>query len=529
MSNNIPIEKRKLLKFTKDGQPCGLLAAKFKTWYSNELKHNFSYHIPMSNFPKEDFDRMWLQAKAYWMIQTDAPREFMKKWSKKRGTNWRCELNTKFVKKNKNACDTYPFLDRDHWNDFVAQKSTDEFKAKSVQAKTANAANKNVLRLGRSGWVGFKERKENIWPQLVAKYTDFKGITNSRSRWFLMGHAKENKETNEYELTEFVIEIGVDLYRVEQEMIADGSYAQNKDDPLVRVVGPEHGGRSRTVSNLVGHTKVDGGLYKNMNHHTDCDARLDTMRHASSYGSDGCVEYPPIETHTPCELLMNVGDNMVTVAYGDVWPHQFSDLHSRPISQGCVKVSVDAINDVYYNLGVYKVTKTDEVKCVEDMTLQIVQWPRYAIKLSSKIESSHGSQRHGVDSPPLHDDENTFTSGYMPDVNVVNVKLEETDMNVVNAELEETIGGNIHDLLYEDDIFDENVGGTYTNLIRSVVQRFPVVQTQPAPETEGALEAEPAPKYTATEFIENCPYRIYRCSTGSILGYQLFIPTNYNP
>lgn len=84
------------------------------------------------------------------------------------------------------------------------------------------------------------------------------------------------------------------------------------------------------------------------------------------------------------------------------------------------------------------------------------------------MESSDGSQSHGVDLPPLHDDENTFTSGYMPDINAknaVNVKLEETDMNAVNveseetdmnvdiAELEETIGGNIHDLVGFQDFF----------------------------------------------------------------------------
>ncbi|KAK1408277.1 hypothetical protein QVD17_39914 [Tagetes erecta] len=260
MSKNIPTEKIKLLRFTKDGQPCGSMAQKFKTWYSIKLKRNFSYHIPMSNFPTEDFDILWLQAKAYWMIETDAPKEFMKKWSKKIGTNWRSKLYTKFVKLKKNACDTYSYLDRDHWNDFVAQKSTAEFK--------------------------------------------------------------EIKATNEYELTDFVIEIGADLFRVEKEMMADGSYAQNKDDPLVRVVGPEHGGSSRTVSHLIGKTK-----------------------------------------------------------------------------------------------------------------------------LAPVMESSHGSWICTIDSPPMQDEENTFSSGYMPDMNDVNAGSEEMDMHDVNAELQGTFGGNIGDLL----------------------------------------------------------------------------------
>ncbi|KAK1424918.1 hypothetical protein QVD17_20259 [Tagetes erecta] len=68
-------------------------------------------------------------------------------------------------------------------------------------------------------------------------------------------------------------------------MMADGSYAQNKDDPLVRVVGPEHGGK----------TKVHGGLFKNVIHDIESDARLDTMRRAFGYGSDARSEFPLIE------------------------------------------------------------------------------------------------------------------------------------------------------------------------------------------------------------------------------------------
>ncbi|KAK1421948.1 hypothetical protein QVD17_24725 [Tagetes erecta] len=223
-------------------------------------------------------------------------------------------------------------------------------------------------RLRRSGWVGFKERKENIWAQLVAKYPDLKDITNSRAKWFLMGHAKEIKETKEYELTDFVIEIGADLFRVEQEMKADGSYSQNKEDPLVRVVGPEHGGCSRTVSHLIGKTKVHGGLFKNVNHDTESNARLETMRHGSSYGSDARVEYPPIE-------------------------------------------------------------------------------------LAPEMESSHGSQSRRVDSPLMQDEENSFHSVYIPDMNALNGESEEMDMHDVNNELVATIGGHLSDLVSIQDFF----------------------------------------------------------------------------
>jgi hypothetical protein len=35
-------------------------------------------------------------------------------------------------------------------------------------------------------------------------------------------------------------------------MIGDGSYMAGKSDPLTNLLGPEHGGRSRALSNVIG-------------------------------------------------------------------------------------------------------------------------------------------------------------------------------------------------------------------------------------------------------------------------------------
>lgn len=35
-------------------------------------------------------------------------------------------------------------------------------------------------------------------------------------------------------------------------MIEDGTYFEGNDDPLIRVLGPEHGGKTRTISNVIG-------------------------------------------------------------------------------------------------------------------------------------------------------------------------------------------------------------------------------------------------------------------------------------
>ncbi|MFS7903057.1 hypothetical protein Hanom_Chr01g00019521 [Helianthus anomalus] len=103
-------------------------------------------------------------------------------------------------------------------------------------------------------------------------------------------------------------------------MMADGSYYKNKSDPLVQVLGPEHPGRART-------------------------------------------------SHTECELLMNMADRLETVAYGVAWPSTSTVIDSSPISEGCVKVEVDDIVDKHKKSEVYSITKTSEIKLVEDLVL----------------------------------------------------------------------------------------------------------------------------------------------------------------
>ncbi|KAI3812083.1 hypothetical protein L1987_16787 [Smallanthus sonchifolius] len=75
-----------------------------------------------------------------------------------------------------------------------------ETKAKRTKAKASSAKRKHVLRLGRGGWSGLKRKKDFIWPQLESSYEELKGLQNPRSKLYLMGYAKINKETKMYEL-----------------------------------------------------------------------------------------------------------------------------------------------------------------------------------------------------------------------------------------------------------------------------------------------------------------------------------------
>ncbi|CAI9279845.1 unnamed protein product [Lactuca saligna] len=212
------------------------------------------------------------------------------------------------------------------------------------------------------------------------------------------------------------------LEQEEKRMIADGSYFQNKEDPLVRLLGREHGGRSRTISNIIGHTQVYGGLFKNVENSRTTRPRQQVdmipSLHESSGASGGrLTEYPPIKVRTECELLVNVVDTQLIVANGIAWPTSETVIHSQPISTGCVKVQVDEIVKIYENLPVHAVTRTEEVEYVKHLLHTIVQWPRYAIKLVNKTPSKSnsgtgmGSNRA---SPHIHVDDIMTTSAYRP-------------------------------------------------------------------------------------------------------------------
>ncbi|KAL8214411.1 hypothetical protein R6Q57_003860 [Mikania cordata] len=135
---------------------------------------------------------------------------------------------------------------------------------------------------------------------------------------------------------------------VEKEMIKDGTYFEGNVDPLAKVLGPEHGGRSRTVSNVIGATKVRGGLFKGTKHRSKTDVnrqRVSVQKvdesHVlcgSSYVNSGRqINYPRIEKITSCDLLSPFQPSLeLVVARGQAWPSLDRILHGNLINEDCV-------------------------------------------------------------------------------------------------------------------------------------------------------------------------------------------------
>ncbi|KAF5806747.1 hypothetical protein HanXRQr2_Chr05g0225221 [Helianthus annuus] len=229
------------IEFNHDNQPIGKNATDYTSGLGVKLKAEFSYHIPQDKFEEQKWEHLWKDIQELWKANSIAPKEAALKNAKKRHTNWRSYLTTSYVRKNKTPFKTYKNLESQHWEDFVAQRSSKEFM--------------NVFHtcLGRSEYAALEPLVPLIWSQLVPVYKHLKTIQDWRSKRWISARAKQNKKTKKYELAEDARVESIKLSENEIEMKADGSYFSGVEDPISRLLGPEHGGRLRTVSNIIGY------------------------------------------------------------------------------------------------------------------------------------------------------------------------------------------------------------------------------------------------------------------------------------
>uniref|UniRef100_A0A251T393 DUF8039 domain-containing protein n=1 Tax=Helianthus annuus TaxID=4232 RepID=A0A251T393_HELAN len=210
-----------------------------------------------------------------------------------------------------------------------------------------------------------------------------------------MSQKIKNPETNLFELASDSHETIERLVRTEREMIEDGSYFAGNDDPIVRIMGREHGGRTRAVSEVIGSTHVYGGLFNSSKKRARSGNSLDANHKRGSVSwvdknSGGPnMSYAPIEKLTPCEMLFpyQLSDEL-TVAIGQIWPTSNRILHGKLISEGFVKVQVDNVIEGCEKMPVLELTKTVDIKRVGDMLHSCVQWTRDALKIMHKETSS---------------------------------------------------------------------------------------------------------------------------------------------
>ncbi|KAJ0442116.1 hypothetical protein HanPI659440_Chr16g0632541 [Helianthus annuus] len=215
-----------------------------------------------------------------------------------------------------------------------------------------------------------------------------------------------------------ILRIGMNSFRKRQaknfwsvlrEMIEDGSYFAGKDDPIVRVMGREHDGRTRAVSELIGSTQVQGGLFNRSKKRAKRGNSLDANQER---GSVSWVDKNSrILKLTPCEILFpfQLSDEL-TVAIGQIWPTSDRILHGKLISEGFVKVQVDNVIEGCEKMPILEVTKNVDIKRVGDMLHCFVQWPMDALKIVNKETSRSRSMSYLRTNPSLGSSSHTGAS-----------------------------------------------------------------------------------------------------------------------
>ncbi|GKC71923.1 hypothetical protein Tco_1117806, partial [Tanacetum coccineum] len=310
-------------------------------------------------------------------------------------------LVTNYVNKNKLPFEDYKFLDDRNWEDFVTSKGSKVFLDKSAKAKASANQNKDPARVGRSGYLGKEAQWKEEMAELVEEYPDLEGLQCDRSVKHVLGRLVRNKETGKKELTEAHRLRLKQLARKEREMIADGTIHIAGQDPLTKVLGPDHPGRTRAKSSVVGKKKGLGnaGVRKRKVVIDDYDAFVNKVT-LNVLAAIPTLQQDSGTSQQPQSIICASGGSFdefneiekKIVAKGQVYPSRDGILHGLPIEPGFVKVQVDSVEKGCSTFPVAR--PTDEVKTLHDaLGGQFIQWPRKYIRVSKKI-SSHKSMSY---------------------------------------------------------------------------------------------------------------------------------------
>nr|GEY65170.1 hypothetical protein [Tanacetum cinerariifolium] len=271
------------------------------------------------------------------------------------------------------------------WNE-VTYEMKDQLwlctEAKSEKAKQSALKNKDPARVGRWGYSGLRSYWRTNKDALVEMFPQLGALQSERAILHVLGRLRRNKNTGLKELTSDVQERLKKLVLKERQMKADGSFFVAGKDPLIWVLGPEHPGRTRAVSSVVGYKKALGsvggkrkkkvtikdleGMRAQMMEDMETIVRAKVMEELVVQGnnttlqgpsighSDGhfighstCVSAESVDTFDEieeCELMFVYFRKECRVAKGVIYPSN-GTLHGKPMDPGFLKIQVDTVDD----------------------------------------------------------------------------------------------------------------------------------------------------------------------------------------
>ncbi|GJY14938.1 ulp1 protease family, C-terminal catalytic domain-containing protein [Tanacetum coccineum] len=389
------------VEFDDLGTATGANSGRFNTWFSIQVKSRISYHLEWNKVTDEMKDQLWLCTEETWNFtpSSTAKTTHLKKANLIHG-KFKSMLVTNYEK--------------------------------SEKAKQSALKNKDPARVGRWGYSGLRAYWRTNKDALVELFSKLGVLQSERAILHVLGRLRRNKNTGLKELTSDVQERLNKLVLKEREMKADGSFFVAGKDPLIGVLGPEHPGRTRAVSSVVGFKKALGsvggkrkkkvtiedleGMRAQMMEDMETIVRAKVMEElvvqgnnttlqGTSFGhSDGHstgVSAESVDTFDEieeCDLMFVHFGTECRVAKGVIYPSN-GMLHGKPMDPGFLKIQVDTVDDGWDEVIVPK--PTDEVKTLKDAKGgQFIQWPRKYIKVLGRM-SSNDSMSLPTSIPPL--------------------------------------------------------------------------------------------------------------------------------
>ncbi|GJR39362.1 hypothetical protein Tco_1215046 [Tanacetum coccineum] len=230
--------------------------------------------------------------------------------------------------------------------------------------------------MGRTSYVGLEKKLAPIMQDLERRYPEIAKLECRRSKLHIFGRLSDNDFTNLKELTSSLYDKLKALLAKELEMKADGTYYVAGKDPLIECFGPEHSGRTRCVSNVVGKKKALG-IFKRAGKKTKT-IKVEDFDGLSFMGllQGTSISSGSIDGFNGIEFP-------ITMAKAMLYPRLDGMLNGIQMCPGYSKVQVDTVEDAYTNNFVE--VPTDDVSRLSESFGHFIQCPQKYIKLCSRL------------------------------------------------------------------------------------------------------------------------------------------------
>ncbi|GKB39825.1 hypothetical protein Tco_0884767, partial [Tanacetum coccineum] len=341
---------------------------------------------------KEQKDFLWLDIKTHFRLENNDVKvptllSCGTKWKA-----WKTKLRGYYMLKNISPIGKWTYIEPHVWEEFCRKENT---PAKIVEAsERGKQYQMNRPRLGPKGYRGFEEKWENERND-PDKATELHKIPDIRGSNYCLARAPRDKDGNTTLLPELV-DLSKDLTKASQQLSEGTIESKAGVDPLIMVMGPEHGEDYEEMENRVVQ-KVKAAIKT-----TEFweEMRVEMRRELESESNEGLsagqdeVEFPRqrvasttsiiklscIKEETYCCLYVPSSvstHEKVTCATATVFPIGDGLIHGKKLIKGHMKVSVIKVVDFHRRMELP--VPDDEFPTLINAVKGFIQWPISAI------------------------------------------------------------------------------------------------------------------------------------------------------